>query len=64
MGDRSIPDELLKAIDEEIKLSSKPWRTSREYIIDSVCDKLAHDKGYRKRSQEKAVKRSTTASQD
>lgn len=64
MGDRSIPDALLKAIDEEIKLSSKPWRTSREYILDAVSDKLAHDKGYRKRSQEKAAKRSSTPSTD
>ena len=59
-----LPNELGVAIDEEIKLSVKPWRTRREYILDAVSDKLAHDKGYRKRSQEKAAKRATTASPD
>ena len=58
-----IPNELGVAIDEEIKLSVKPWRTRREYILDAVSDKLAHDKGYRKRS-DKAAKRATTASPD
>jgi len=40
-----LPPQLGAAIDAEIAASSKTWRTRREYILDAVSDKLAHDRG-------------------
>lgn len=64
MADRSIPNKLIDEINEEIKLSSKPWRTSLQYICESISNNLAHDRGYRKRAQAKANKGGTTPNTD
>jgi hypothetical protein len=50
MMEVTLPIMLGAAVDTEIAKSSKPGRTRREYVLDAVSDKLAHDRGYRERS--------------
>jgi len=60
----NYPTSLALAIDAEIAASSRPWRSRREYILDSISDKLAHDKGYRERAENKRKERLDSASTD